>query len=250
MTLDPWQRVPVVGEVRLRAVLPGQNLATLHAVALARMAGLREHMLAPCAVHAALAAAIERRDDAARAQAQREIALAEGRREIAEISACFAQLDRDGVLVAPAWAGEAYAAAQIGGAALARWQLAAGARLERLLHAVRGLEAAQPALQAEAEQCRAARIAALARKLMDQHGYAWSMPPGPECELTPPGRRAALLLAGNAAASRVTLRWAFEEASGAERLEWSLADGATRLRDAAEGAAAVETALAPVSLAA
>lgn len=247
--LDPWQRVPVVGEVRLRASLPGQNLATLHAVALARLAGLREHMLAPCAVHAALAAAIERQDEAAHAQAGRDAALAEGLREIAAIRADFARLDRDGVLVAPAWTGDA-AAAQLSGAALARWQLAAGARLERLSQAVQGLQAAQPALLAEAEHGRAARIAALARKLMDQHGYAWSVPPDAGCELTPPGRRTALLLAGNGAAARVTLRWAFEEASGAECLEWSLADGLRRLRDAAHGAAAVEAALAPVSLAA
>lgn len=249
MVIDPWQRLPMAGQVRLEARLPGQNLAALHAIARARMASLREQLLAPDAVHADLCAAIERRDDAARAVADQAAMLAAGQRELLEIQEGFAQIDRDGVLIAPSWIGEAYARVQIEGSAVARWHMLAGERLDRLAPAVVALEEAMPAILRDFEEARAARIIALVRKLQDQHGFAWLSPPGPQDERCPPAIRAATLLATNGTGCSVMLRWRHDAASGQEHLSWTLHEGAARHDGSAEDAA-IPRALHPISLAA
>lgn len=249
MAIDPWQRLPMAGQVRLEARLPGQNLAALHAIARARMASLRDQMLAANPVHEDLRAAIERRDDAAREVATQVDMLAAGQQELQEIQQGFAQIDRDGVLVAPSWMGDSYARVQIEGGAMARWQMLAGERLERLGPAVLALEEAMPAMLRDFEDARAARIVALVRKLQDQHGFAWSTPPGPDAETCPPAIRAATLLATNGTGCSVMLRWRHDAVTGQEHLSWTLHEGAARHDGSAEDAA-IPRALHPISLAA
>jgi len=249
MAIDPWQRLPMAGQVRLEARLAGQNLSALHAIARARMASLREQLLAPDAVHADLCAAIERRDEAARALARQAAMLGAGQQELQAIQEGFAQVDRDGVLVAPSWVGEVCTRVQIEGRAAARWQMLACERLDRLAPAVLALEEAMPPMLQEFEEARAARIIALVRKLQDQHGFAWAVPPGPEDARCPPAIRAATVLATNGTGCSVMLRWRHDAAHGREHLSWSLHEGAARHDGAAEDAA-IPRALHPISLAA
>lgn len=249
MAIDPWQRLPMAGQVRLEARLAGQNLSALHAVARARMASLREQMLAPDPVHEDLRAAIERRDDVAREVIAQRTMLAAGQQELLEIQEGFAQIDRAGVLVAPSWLGEAHGRVQLEGNAMARWQILAGERLGRLAPAVLALEEAMPAMLRDFEEARAARIVALVRKLQDQHGFAWIETPSAEHEACPPAIRAATLMATNGTGCAVMLRWRHDAASGQEHLSWTLHEGAARHDGSAEDAA-IPRALHPISLAA
>ncbi len=228
MTIDPWQRLPMAGQVRLEARLPGQNIAALHAIARARMASLREQLLAPHAVHEDLVAAIERRDAAARDLAVRETMLVTGQQELRDIQDGFSQVDRDGVLIAPSWMGDAYARVQIDGCALTRWQMLAGERLTRLGPAVLALENAMPTDRADFEDARAARIAALVRKLNDQHGFAWITPPTADDTACPPAIRAATLLATNGTGCSAMMRWRHDGETGQEHLSWTLHEGEAR----------------------
>ncbi len=249
MAIDPWQRLPMAGQVRLEARLPGQNLPALHAIARGRMTSLREQLLAPDPVLEDLRAAIERRDDAAQELAAQAAMLAAGQQELREIQESFAQIDRDGVLVAPSWIGEAYARVQIEGSAMTRWQMLAGERLDRLAPAVLALEEAMPAMQADFEEARAARIMALVRKLQDQHGFAWTTPPRPDDEICPAAIRAATLMATNGTGCSVMLRWRHDGVTGQEHLSWTLHEGAARHDGSAEDSA-IPRALHPISLAA
>jgi len=253
MLEDPWRRLPADGQIRLTTTLPGANLAALHAVARARLGMLRGRMLVPDAELRALADAVARRDAPARDWAARAALLAAGQAELRDIQDGLHQADRGGALAMPAWdPGDGTAGrVELRGAALARWQALAAARLERLLPAVLALEQAHPALAAHFEAERAARIAALSRRLVEHGGISWHRPPaGDDAELPPP-LRAATLEARNDQGHRVTLHWRHDAANDMEWLRWQSAGSGRRREDGSvAGRAAVLAALRPLALAA
>lgn len=249
-TSDRWKRQAMEGQLRLAACFPGANLAVLHAVTRARLAALRGGMLGPDPVLGALAAAVERRDAAAQEWAGREALLAAGQAELEQIQAEFCAADAAGVLDTLGWQAGRPAPLRLGGSALARWQAVASARLPRLVHAVLALEEARPALLAEHEAARAARIAALARKLTGHAGLSWHKMPGPADDTLPPPLRAATLEARGAAGQRLTLHWRQDAASGMEWLRWQSQAGQARDSGSVAGRAAVLAVLQPLALAA
>ena len=249
-TTDPWMRLAMAGQLRLTARFPGAGLAALHAVARARLAVLRARMLAPDPMLDDLAAAIERRDAAAREWAGREALLAVGQNELRQIQAEFHAADQAGVLDALGWDGHRAAPVSIRGSALGRWQMAAAARLQRLIPAVLALEEARPALLALREIARASRIAALTDTLTRQSGLAWHRVPVPEDSEMPPPLRAASLEAHGAPGQSLSLHWRHDSANGMEWLRWRSCAGRDRQDGSVAGRPAVLATLRPLALAA
>lgn len=236
---DPWRREPLEGQIRLTASFPGANMAALHAVARARLSSLRQRLLAPDAELRALADAIARRDAPARDWAERETLLAAGQQELRAIQAAWNQLDETGRLDGvPSQAG------------IIRWGELAAARLERLVPAVLALEEAHPALRDAVEADRAARIAALTRRVIAHAGVSWHRPPAPSDETMPPPLRAACLVARNGHGHAVTLHWRHDAANGMEWLRWQSQAGRRHEDGSIAGRDAVLAALRPLALAA
>lgn len=247
---DPWNPVAMDGQLRLAGRFPGANLTVLHAVGRARLAALRNRMLAPDPVLRELAAAMERRDAPAREWAEREALLAAGQAELEQIQAEFQAADRAGVLDTLGWHGAGPAPMSLSGSALARWQVAAASRLQRLIPAVLALEEARPALLAEHEAARGARIGALVRRLMGHSGLSWHRLPGPADATLPTPLRAATLELQGAAGHRLTLHWRQDAANGMEWLRWQSQAGRAREDGSVAGRAAVMAVLQPLALAA
>ncbi len=233
--------------MRLTATLPGANRASLHAVARARLAALRGRMLAPDPVLRELEDAVARRDPPARDWTEREALLATGQAELRDIQAGLREADHAGAVEARLEDGSTLT---LRGAALDIWQTMAAARLQRLLPAVLALEEAQPALLAQCEAARAARIKALTRKLVEHSGFSWHAAPSAEDDALPPPLRAATLAASNAHGQKVTLHWRRDEANGMEWLRWQSAGGRAHEDGSVAGRAEVMAALRPLALAA
>lgn len=235
---DPWRCEPLEGQLRLTAILPGANLAAVHAVARGRLGLLRGRMLAEGAVLRELAAAVSRSDAPGRDWAERQALLAAGQAELADIQADLIRADVTGELPG------------VPAGALPRWHALAAARLERLVPAVLALEEAHPSLCLSFEAARAARIAALSRKLVGQHGISWHRTPGAQDETLPPPLRAASMEASNGHGQRVTLQWRHDAANDMEWLRWQSFGGKMREDGSVAGRAAVLAALRPLALAA
>lgn len=240
----------MAGQIRLTARFPGAGLPALHAVARARLAVLRARMLAPDPVLDALAAAIERRDAAARDWAEREALLAAGQAELRQIQAEFHAADQAGLLDTLGWNGACAQPIRLAGCALARWQAAAAARLQSLVPAVLALEDARPVLLAGREATRTARIADLTNRLVTQAGLSWHRLPSPDDATLPPPLRAATLEARGAAGQSLTLHWRQDAANGLEWLRWQSRAGQRREDGSMAGRDAVLAALRPLALAA